>query len=104
MPKIHVFDHPLIQHKLTYIRDINTGTKEFRELVDEVATLMAYEITRELPLQEVEIQTPVCKANSNVLAGKKLGIVPILRAGIGMVDGILKLNSSSKSRAYRSLP
>ena len=89
MPKIHVFDHPLIQHKLTYIRDINTGTKEFRELVDEVATLMAYEITRELPLQEVEVQTPVCKAKSNVLAGKKLGIVPILRAGIGMVDGIL---------------
>ncbi len=59
MPKVHVFDHPLIQHKLTYIRDINTGTKEFRELVDEVATLMAYEITRELPLQEVEIETPV---------------------------------------------
>ena len=96
MPKVHVFDHPLIQHKLTYIRDINTGTKEFRELVDEVATLMAYEITRELPLQEVEIQTPVCKANSNVLAGKKLGIVPILRAGIGMVDGILKLIPAAK--------
>ncbi|HJF30424.1 MAG TPA: uracil phosphoribosyltransferase [Sporosarcina psychrophila] len=96
MPKIHVFDHPLIQHKLTYIRDINTGTKEFRELVDEVATLMAYEITRELPLHEVEIQTPVCKANSNVLAGKKLGIVPILRAGIGMVDGILKLIPAAK--------
>jgi uracil phosphoribosyltransferase len=96
MPKIHVFDHPLIQHKLTYIRDINTGTKEFRELVDEVATLMAYEITRELPLQEVEVQTPVCKAQSNVLAGKKLGIVPILRAGIGMVDGILKLIPAAK--------
>ena len=96
MPKVHVFDHPLIQHKLTYIRDINTGTKEFRELVDEVATLMAYEITRELPLQEVEIQTPVCKAKSNVLAGKKLGIVPILRAGIGMVDGILKLIPAAK--------
>ncbi len=96
MPKIHVFDHPLIQHKLTYIRDIKTGTKEFRELVDEVATLMAYEITRELPLQEVEVQTPVCKAKSNVLAGKKLGIVPILRAGIGMVDGILKLIPAAK--------
>jgi uracil phosphoribosyltransferase len=96
MPKIHVFDHPLIQHKLTYIRDINTGTKEFRELVDEVATLMAYEITRELPLQEVEVQTPVCTAQSNVLAGKKLGIVPILRAGIGMVDGILKLIPAAK--------
>lgn len=91
MAKVHVFDHPLIQHKLTHIRDINTGTKEFRELVDEVATLMAYEITRDLPLQEVEVETPVQTAKSNVLAGKKLGIVPILRAGIGMVDGILKL-------------
>ena len=96
MPKIHVFDHPLIQHKLTYIRDINTGTKEFRELVDEVATLMAYEITRDLPVHEVEVQTPVCKSQSNVLAGKKLGIVPILRAGIGMVDGILKLIPAAK--------
>ncbi|MCG7337337.1 uracil phosphoribosyltransferase [Sporosarcina sp. ACRSM] len=91
MPKVHVFDHPLIQHKLTHIRDVNTGTKEFRELVDEVATLMAYEITRELPLMEVEVETPVKKANSKVLAGKKLGIIPILRAGIGMVDGILNL-------------
>lgn len=96
MPKVHVFDHPLIQHKLTYIRDINTGTKEFRELVDEVATLMAYEITRELPLQEVDVQTPVCTSKSNVLAGKKLGIVPILRAGIGMVDGILNLIPAAK--------
>lgn len=96
MPKVHVFDHPLIQHKLTYIRDINTGTKEFRELVDEVATLMAYEITRELPLKEVEIETPVCTSKSKVLAGKKLGIVPILRAGIGMVDGILNLIPAAK--------
>ncbi len=91
MAKVHVFDHPLIQHKLTFIRDVNTGTKEFRELVDEVATLMAYEITRDLPLQEVDVQTPVSSAKSQVLAGKKLGIVPILRAGIGMVDGMLKL-------------
>ncbi|MER2089180.1 uracil phosphoribosyltransferase [Sporosarcina sp. JAI121] len=96
MPKVHVFDHPLIQHKLTYIRDVNTGTKEFRELVDEVATLMAYEITRELPLMEVEVETPVRLAKSNVLAGKKLGIVPILRAGIGMVDGILNLIPAAK--------
>ncbi|BAQ09905.1 uracil phosphoribosyltransferase [Bacillus sp. OxB-1] len=96
MPKVHVFDHPLIQHKLTFIRDANTGTKEFRELVDEVATLMAYEITREMPLQEVEIDTPVRKAKSNVLAGKKIGIVPILRAGIGMVDGILNLIPAAK--------
>ena len=96
MAKVHVFDHPLIQHKLTYIRDINTGTKEFRELVDEVATLMAYEITRELPLMETEIETPVQKTHSKVLAGKKIGIVPILRAGIGMVDGVLNLIPAAK--------
>lgn len=96
MPKVFVFDHPLIQHKLTYIRDVNTGTKEFRELVDEVATLMAFEITRNLPLKETEVQTPVEKTKSKVLAGKKLGIVPILRAGIGMVDGILKLIPAAK--------
>lgn len=96
MPKVVVLDHPLIQHKLTYIRDINTGTKEFRELVDEVATLMAYEITRELPLTEKEIETPVRKGMSNVLAGKKLGIVPILRAGLGMVEGILNLIPAAK--------
>ena len=96
MSKVHVLDHPLIQHKLTYIRDINTGTKEFRELVDEVATLMAYEITRDLPLREQEIETPVRKGTSNVLAGKKLGIVPILRAGLGMVEGILNLIPAAK--------
>lgn len=96
MPKVFVFDHPLIQHKLTYIRDINTGTKEFRELVDEVATLMAFEITRGMPLEETEVETPVQKTKSKVLAGKKLGIVPILRAGIGMVEGILKLIPAAK--------
>lgn len=96
MSKVHVLDHPLIQHKLTYIRDINTGTKEFRELVDEVATLMAYEITRDLPLTEKEIETPVRKGMSNVLAGKKLGIVPILRAGLGMVEGVLNLIPAAK--------
>lgn len=96
MPKVFVFDHPLIQHKLTYIRDVNTGTKEFRELVDEVATLMAFEITRDLPLEETEVETPVQKTKSKVLAGKKLGIVPILRAGIGMIDGILKLIPAAK--------
>ncbi|MFJ7825540.1 uracil phosphoribosyltransferase [Psychrobacillus sp. NPDC096623] len=96
MPKVFVFDHPLIQHKLTYIRDVNTGTKEFRELVDEVATLMAFEITREMPLEETEVETPVQLTKSKVLAGKKIGIVPILRAGIGMVDGILKLIPAAK--------
>lgn len=94
--KVFVFDHPLIQHKLTYIRDKNTGTKEFRELVDEVASLMAFEITRDLPLMDVEVETPVTTAKSKVLAGKKLGLVPILRAGIGMVDGILTLMPAAK--------
>ena len=96
MSKVYVFDHPLIQHKLTYIRDKNTGTKEFRELVDEVATLMAFEITRDMPIEEIEIETPVTKAKTKVLSGKKLAIVPILRAGIGMVDGILKLIPAAK--------
>lgn len=96
MSKVYVFDHPLIQHKLTYIRDINTGTKEFRELVDEVATLMAFEITRDLPLEEIEVETPVTTAKTKVLSGKKIAIVPILRAGIGMVDGVLKLIPAAK--------
>jgi len=94
--KVYVFDHPLIQHKLTYIREKQTGTKEFRELVDEVATLMAFEITRDMPLEEIEIDTPVSRTKSNVLSGKKIGIIPILRAGIGMVDGILKLIPAAK--------
>jgi uracil phosphoribosyltransferase len=96
MSKLYVFDHPLIQHKLTYIRDKNTGTKEFRELVNEVAGLMAYEITRDMPIQEVEVETPVATCKSFLLAGKKLGLVPILRAGLGMVDGILKLIPAAK--------
>lgn len=96
MSKVYVFDHPLIQHKLTYIRDKETGTKEFRELVDEVATLMAFEITRDLPLEEIEIETPVTTAKTKVLSGKKIAIVPILRAGIGMVDGVLKLIPAAK--------
>ncbi|KGR88089.1 uracil phosphoribosyltransferase [Lysinibacillus odysseyi] len=96
MSKVYVFDHPLIQHKLTYIRDKNTGTKEFRELVDEVATLMAFEITRDLPLEEIEIDTPVTTSKTKVLSGKKIAIVPILRAGIGMVDGVLKLIPAAK--------
>ena len=96
LSKVYVFDHPLIQHKLTYIRDKNTGTKEFRELVDEVATLMAFEITRDLPLEEIEVETPVTVATTKVLSGKKIAIVPILRAGIGMVDGVLKLIPAAK--------
>lgn len=96
MSKVFVFDHPLIQHKLTIIRDRRTGTKQFRELVDEVATLMAYELTREMPVQEVDIQTPMAQAKGYILAGKKLGLVPILRAGLGMIDGILKLIPAAK--------
>ena len=96
MAKVYVFDHPLIQHKLTFIRDKKTGTKEFRELVDEVAALMMFEITRDMPLKEIEVETPVEVATSKVLAGKKLGIIPILRAGIGMVDGILNLIPTAK--------
>ena len=96
MAKVYVFDHPLIQHKLTFVRKKETGTKEFRELVDEIATLMAYEATRDLPLEEIEIETPVAKTKAKVLSGKKIGIVPILRAGIGMVDGILRLIPAAK--------
>jgi uracil phosphoribosyltransferase len=96
MNRVYVFDHPLIQHKLTFIRDKNTGTKEFRELVDEVATLMAYEITRDMPLEETTIETPVATCKARVISGKKVGLIPILRAGLGMVDGILKLIPAAK--------
>lgn len=96
MGNIHVLDHPLIQHKLTYIRDKETGTKEFRELVDEVSMLMAFEITRNLPLQEIETNTPVTTAKTKVLAGKKIGLIPILRAGLGMTDGMLNLIPAAK--------
>ena len=91
MGKIFVMDHPLIQHKLSLIRDKNTGSKEFRELVNEVAMLMAYEATRDLPLTEAEVETPICPCKTKVLAGKKIGVVPILRAGPGMLDGVLRL-------------
>lgn len=91
MSKVVIMDHPLIQHKISMIRNRNTGAKEFRELVNEIAMLMAYEATRDLPLEEVEIETPVSKTKTRVLAGKKLGIIPILRAGLGMVDGMLNL-------------
>ena len=96
MEKVHVLDHPLLQHKLSILRDENTGVKDFRQIVSEIATLMCYEATRDLPLEEVEIQTPVAKATVKTIAGKKLAIVPILRAGLGMVDGILTLIPSAK--------
>ena len=93
---VHIFDHPLIQHKLAILRDENTGVKEFREIVSEIATLMCYEATRDLPTREVEIKTPVATGTFKCLTGKKLAIVPILRAGLGMVDGILTLIPSAK--------
>ncbi len=96
MSKVFVLDHPLIQHKLTYIRDKSTGTKEFRQLVEEVAGLMAFEITRNLPLRDVMVETPVDTAEAKLLAGKKLGLVPILRAGLGMVDGVLGMIPAAK--------
>jgi len=96
MSKVFLCDHPLIQHKLTFIRDENTNTKDFRELVDEVATLMAYEITRDIPLETVTVKTPVAMAEGRVISGRMLGLIPILRAGLGMVDGILKLLPAAK--------
>lgn len=96
MAKVVVFDHPLIKHKLTIIRDKNTGSKEFRELVTEVSLLMGYEVTRDFPLEEVEIETPLTKMKSEVISGKKVGLVPILRAGLGMVDGMLQLLPAAK--------
>ena len=96
MGKVIVTDHPLIQHKLTLMRDKNTGSKDFRELLTEISMLMGYEITRNVQLEEVEIETPVTKTKSKVISGKKLGIVPILRAGLGMVDGLVSLTPAAK--------
>ena len=96
MSKVTEITHPLILHKLAFIRDKNTGSKDFRELVSEVSMLMAYEVTRNLPMEEIEIETPVCKTKCKVLAGKKVAIVPILRAGLGMVDGMLQLIPAAK--------
>lgn len=94
--KVHVLDHPLLQHKLTILRNENTGVKEFREIVSEIAALECYEATRDLPLEDVEVKTPVATGTFKQLTGKKLAIVPILRAGLGMVDGILNLIPSAK--------
>ena len=91
MSKLHIVDHPLITHKLSIMRNKKTGSKDFRELLNEIAMLMGYEITRDLPLEDVIIETPVTKTKAAMVSGKKLAIVPILRAGIGMVDGILSL-------------
>ena len=91
-----ILDHPLLQHKVSHLRDINTGTKEFKELVSEIATLMCYEATRDLPTEEGEITTPITTDKFKVLAGRKLAVVPILRAGLGMVDGVLALIPAAK--------
>lgn len=96
MGKVMVFDHPLIQHKVSLMRDKNTPVKEFRALAREVAMLMTYEVTRDLPTKEVELETPICPAKVKMLAGKKLAIVPILRAGLGFVDGMLEMIPSAK--------
>jgi uracil phosphoribosyltransferase len=96
MSKVCVFDHPLIQHKLSILRDKGTSVKEFRELISEIAMLMCYEATRDLPLEDVEIETPVAKATVKRIAGKKLAIVPILRAGLGMVDGMVSMMPNVK--------
>ena len=97
MGKFQVIDHPLIQHKLTMIREKNCGTKVFREVVNEIAMLMAYEVSRDMPLEDVVIETPMGKSTQKTLSGKKVAIIPILRAGIGMVDGILELIPAAKA-------
>ena len=96
MGKILIMDHPLIQHKLSILRDKSTGSKEFRALISEIATLICYEATRDLPLEDIQVETPICTATTKVLSGKKLAVVPILRAGLGMVDGMLALVPSAR--------
>lgn len=96
MGKVYVFDHPLIQHKTAILRDVNTNTKDFRDLVREIGLLMGYEATRDLPLKKTSIDTPMCKADVNILSGEDIAIVPILRAGLGMVDGMLALIPNAK--------
>ena len=96
MRKVVVFDHPLIQHKLSIMRDKSTSTKEFRELLNEISMLMVFEVTRDLETEEIEVETPICKAKCRRLSGKKLGIIPILRAGLGMVEGVTNLVPSAK--------
>ena len=94
--KVHVMNHPLVAHKLTILRDKNTSVKDFRTLVGEIAMLLTYEATRDLPLKEVTVETPICRCKTKMLSGRKLAIVPILRAGLGMVDGMLTLIPAAK--------
>ena len=99
MSKVTIMDHPLIQHKLTFLRNEKTGSLEFRNLVGEIAMLMCYEATRDLPLKEVETKTPVAIAKTKVISGKKLAFVPILRAGLGMVDGVIAAEDTKQAVA-----
>ena len=96
MSNVYIMDHPLIQHKIGFIRRTDTGTKDFRQSVSEIASLICYEATRNLPLKDVEIETPICRTTVKELKGRKLAVVPILRAGLGMVDGILQLIPAAK--------
>ncbi len=91
MSQLHIIDHPMIQHKLTIMRDKDTGSKDFRELLKEISLLMGYEVTRDIPLEDVVIETPICKMQSKRVSGRKLAVVPILRAGLGMVEGLMNL-------------
>ncbi|MGI6742516.1 MAG: uracil phosphoribosyltransferase [Eubacteriales bacterium] len=91
MGELYIVDHPLVQHKLTIMRDKNTGTKDFKEILTEISTLMGYELTRDLPLTDIEIETPMCRMTGKEISGKKIAIVPVLRAGLGMVEGLLSL-------------
>ena len=104
MGKIHIMDHPLIQHKIGIIRRTETGSRDFRTLISEIAMLMCYEATRELELVDVEIDTPICKTSVKELKGKKMAVIPILRAGLGMVDGMSHHGSRSEGGAYRLVP
>ncbi len=96
MANLHIIDHPLIQHKISLMRDKNTGTKEFRELVSETAMLICYEATRDLPLKEIEMETPICMAKTKIVSGHKLAFIPILRAGLGMIEGVTSLVPAAK--------
>lgn len=96
MSQLHIIDHPLIQHKISLLRDRNTGTKEFRELVAEIAMLICYEATRDLPLKEIEMETPLAVAKTKVISGRKVAFIPILRAGLGMIDGVTSLVPAAK--------
>ena len=96
MGELHIIDHPLVQHKISLLRDKNTGTKEFRELVSEIAMFICYEATRDLPLKEIELETPLAVAKTKIISGRKLAFIPILRAGLGMVDGVTTLVPAAK--------